>query len=174
MTNTPLHHNAHSTEKHWEAKWNTWSIAIPDTRITYIHFTELLRCPLPWLCFSFVYNFSSCLFFLISLIACLSLCIIPNLPFLITRNLWLSATISLVFASQDFTQKPNSTFCWRYFSHKISFSFTFVLTSILKSNDQTKIMKATFSQPERKADLLPRPPPIDSFKGEVNNWYKND
>ena len=38
--------------------------------------------------------------------------VFPQLPFLITRNLWLSATISAFCStSQDFTQKPNSTFC---------------------------------------------------------------
>ena len=106
-------------------------------------------------------DFSSCYSFSSHSLHASPSVLFPTSPFLLPE-IFGSQPQSVLFACQDFTQKPNSTFCWTYFSHKISFTFTFVLTSILKSNVQTKIMKATFSQPERKADEIPRPPPIDS------------
>ena len=85
------------------------------------------------------YNLTSCIFYLISFIACHCLCSIPYLPSLITRKLWLSAKI-FGFCRTGFDSKTQLSFLLDSLFSQAQFHFNFVFC-LLIFNRQAKNTK---------------------------------
>ena len=82
--------------------------------------------------------------------------VFPTSPFLLPE-IFGSQPQSVLFAFQDFTQKPSSTFYWIYLSHKISFTFTFVLTSIFRAKSELRLWRQ----------------PLASQRGKQTNYHNH-